>query len=387
MGVHLMHYNSVLITGGAGFIGSYVAKILSKDGINVRVLDCFSNQIHGVDYKTSFLYNQVSQHAHILNGSVNSREEIIAALDGTEAVIHLAAETGTGQSMYEIEKYTHINIDGTALLLDVIANTKNTVKKVVLASSRAIYGEGKYKCRFHGNVYPLARKKEDMINGDYECKCPVCGQTVELMATDESSSIHPTSTYGLTKQVQEELCHLIGKAIGIPTVALRYQNVYGTGQSLKNPYTGILSIFSTCILNNNEINIFEDGKESRDFIYVEDVARATKMALESPDVNFQNINVGTGTNIDVLTVVEALAQAFNKKATYSITGDFRIGDIRHNYADISLLNNMLGFNPQYTFDTGICRFAEWVMKQEICFGNNYQASLSEMKSKGLMING
>ena len=201
---------------------------------------------------------------------MTSREDWMKALDGQEIVIHLAAETGTGQSTYEIKRYEDVNIGGTAMLLDILTNSKHNVKRVVVAESRAIYGEGKYHCDTCGDVYPTERKEYDMAKGDFECHCPKCGGKLDLVATTEDSAIHPSSVYGIGKQVQGQLVHLICKNIGIESVSFRYQNVYGPGQSLTNPYTGILSIFSTRIKNHKEINIFEDGKETRDFVYIDD---------------------------------------------------------------------------------------------------------------------
>ena len=248
--------NNILITGGAGFIGSNIAIKLVNKGYTVTVLDTLSIQIHGKNPEiTSPLFISIKDKVKFIRGSVTSRDDLMKALEGQEAVIHLAAETGTGQSMYEIEKYVQTNIGGTALLLDILTNTKHNVKRVIVAESRAIYGEGKYHCPRCGDVYPLERKDEDMARGDFECKCPKCGGEVELVATSEDSVIHPSSVYGIGKQVQGQLVHLVCKSIGIEAVSYRYQNVYGPGQSLTNPYTGILSIFSTRIKNGNGITI------------------------------------------------------------------------------------------------------------------------------------
>ena len=252
---------NILITGGAGFIGSNLAIQLIKRGYMITVLDNLSPQIHGKNPDIeSPLYNSIKDRVNFIRGCVTSREDLLKAMKGQDAVVHLAAETGTGQSMYEIQKYTDVNIGGTSLMLDILTNTQHTIKKVIIASSRAIYGEGRYLCK-EKYVYPLSRKKEDMSSGDFECNCEECNSSLQLVGTDEDSKIHPTSVYGITKQVQEQLVMTVCPTIGINPVAFRYQNVYGPGQSLSNPYTGILSIFSTRIKNGNEINIFEDGKE------------------------------------------------------------------------------------------------------------------------------
>lgn len=374
---------NILVTGGAGFIGSNVALKLLKKGYNVTVLDNLSKQIHGEDpEKTSTLYLSVKDKVNFIKGSVTSREDWLKALDGQDAVVHLAAETGTGQSMYEIEKYVGTNIGGTALLLDILTNTKNHVKRVLVAESRAIYGEGKYHCPKCGDVYPMDRRDEDMSKGDFECKCPKCGGEVELVATTEDSAIHPSSVYGIAKQVQGQLVHLVCPTIGVESVSFRYQNVYGPGQSLSNPYTGILSIFSTRIKNGNGINIFEDGKETRDFVYIDDVVDATILGLEVPEANGHVFNVGTGVATDVLTVANTLCEKYGIQVPITVSGNYRLGDIRHNYADISLARNILGFKPKWTFSDGIAQFCKWVDLQEVQ-EDRYEASIEEMKSKGL----
>lgn len=374
---------NILITGGAGFIGSNVAKKLIAKGYNVTILDSLSKQIHGENpEESSPLYLSIKNQVQFIKGSVTSRNDWVKALEGQEAVIHLAAETGTGQSMYEIEKYVSTNIGGTALLLDILTNTKHNVKRVIVAESRAIYGEGKYHCPRCGDVYPLERKDEDMARGDFECKCPKCGGEVELVSTPEDSAIHPTSVYGIGKQVQGQLVHLVCKSIGVESVSFRYQNVYGPGQSLTNPYTGILSIFSTRIKNGNGINIFEDGKETRDFVYIDDVVDATIRGLEVPEANGLVFNVGTGVNTDVLTVANTLCEKYGIQVPITVSGNYRLGDIRHNYADITLARQILGFEPKWSFSDGIEQFAKWVNKQKIQI-DKYEVSIEELKKKGL----
>lgn len=374
---------NVLITGGAGFIGSNIALKLIKKGYGVTVLDSLSEQIHGANpEKTSPLYQSVKGKVNFVRGDVNNRKDWENALADIDYVIHLAAETGTGQSMYEIKKYVDTNIGGTALLLDILTNTKHHVKRVVVAESRAIYGEGKYHCCKCGDVYPLERKDEDMAKGDFECKCPKCGGEVELVATTEDSAIHPSSVYGIAKQVQGQLVHLVCKSIGVESVSFRYQNVYGPGQSLSNPYTGILSIFSTRIKNSNGLNIFEDGKETRDFVYIEDVVDATILGMEVPEANGHVFNIGTGEATDVLTVANTLCDKYGIKVPITVSGNYRLGDIRHNYADITLARKILGFEPKWNFSDGITQFTKWVNQQEV-HKDNYEASIEEMKKKGL----
>lgn len=373
---------TVLITGGAGFIGSNIALNLLKKGYRVKILDNLSQQIHGEDPNKSPLYNSIKNKAEFILGSVTSREDWRKALEGVDVVIHLAAETGTGQSMYNIENYTLVNIIGTALLWDILTNEKFDVKKVIVAASRAVYGEGKYICKQHGVVYPSERNINELINKDFEVKCPICNSYLQLVPTTEDSKISYGSVYGLTKDVQEKMSLLIGKSIGIPVVVYRYQNVYGPGQSLKNPYTGILSIFSTRIKNGNNINIFEDGKESRDFVYIDDVVDATILSIENEKANYEVFNVGTGEKIDVLTVAETLKELYKSNIKIEVSGNFRLGDIRHNLADITKANQILGYTPKYNFQKGIKKFVDWVNTQKV-EEDNYESSIEEMKKRGL----
>lgn len=374
---------NILITGGAGFIGSNIALKLISKGLNVTVLDNLSPQIHGDNPETtSPLYKNILGKVNFINGTVTSKEDWASAINGQDAIIHLAAETGTGQSMYEIQKYIEVNIGGTGIMLNLLANTSHQVKKVVVAASRAIYGEGTYRCSEHGIVFPTERLDQDMAKGDFECKCPICHKTAEILPTTEESKIHPTSVYGITKQNQEQLVLTVCKSLGIAAVGYRYQNVYGPGQSLSNPYTGILSIFSTRIKNGNSINIFEDGKETRDFVYIDDVADATILGLEKDEANGQVYNVGTGVATDVITVANTLSKFYNRETPIQISGNYRLGDIRHNFADISKIKSDLGFEPQWSFDRGIETFTNWVDEQEIP-EDKYEASIQEMKNKGL----
>ena len=375
---------NILITGGAGFIGSNLALKLIERGYHVTVLDNLSSQIHGDNPdKTSPLFNSIKGKVRFIRGSVSSKEDWLEALIGQDCVVHLAAETGTGQSMYEIQKYVDVNIGGTALLLDILTNTKHSIKKVVVAESRAIYGEGRYYSQeLNQYVYPKERSEENMSCGDFEVKYPGCSKPLKLVGTIEDSLVHPTSIYGITKQVQGQLVQLVCASIGIASVSFRYQNVYGPGQSLSNPYTGILSIFSTQIKNGNPINIFEDGKETRDFVYIDDVVDATILGIEKEEANGQVFNVGTGVATAVVTVAKELMNHYGVQVPMRISGNYRLGDIRHNYADISKIENLLGFKPKFSFSEGIKNFTTWVNKQQIQV-DKYSESIKEMKEKGL----
>ena len=371
----------ILITGGAGFIGSNLALKLISKGYNITVLDNLSEQIHGNDpANSSPLYQSISKLVNFRKGCVTSREDWIESIKNQDVIIHLAAETGTGQSMYEIERYVNVNIGGTSLLLDILSNENHTIKKVVVASSRAIYGEGKYECKTHGVIYPDLRLDENMTKGDFNCKCPICKQDVTLLSTSEDSKIHPTSVYGITKQNQEQLVHTVCRSLGIKSVAFRYQNVYGPGQSLSNPYTGILSIFSTLIRNNKAINIFEDGEESRDFVYIDDVVDATIAGLENDYAINQSYNVGSDKPISVIEVANTLKSYYKSDISITISGNYRTGDIRHNYADLSKIKKDLNFEPKYCFTKGIEKFCNWVITQEVSV-DNYDKSLKELIDK------
>ncbi len=377
-----MSIKNVLITGGAGFIGSNLALKLIEKGYQVTVLDNLSPQIHGDNpTETSPLYLSIKDKVKFIHGTVTSKSDWEEALKGQDAIVHYAAETGTGQSMYEVEKYVDVNINGTALMLNLLVNGSYNVKKVVVASSRSIYGEGKYISKELGAVYPTQRESIHMDQGDFEVKYPN-SSALTLVGTDEESKIHPSSVYGITKQNQEQMVLTVCPTVGIAGVAFRYQNVYGPGQSLKNPYTGILSIFSTQIKNGNNINIFEDGLESRDFVYIDDVVDATILGLEKEEANNQVFNVGTGVATNVLTVANELVKNYGIDVSINVSGNYRLGDIRHNYADLTKINKLLGFSPKVSFEAGLKSFAEWVNTQEVQ-EDKYQKSIDEMKAKGL----
>ena len=374
---------NILITGGAGFIGSSLALKLINRGYSVTVLDSLSAQIHSENPETnSPLYQRILGKVKFIKGDVSDRKDIEKSIENQDAIIHLAAETGTGQSMYEIERYNKVNVSGTALILDVLVNKNNRVKKFVLASSRAVYGEGKYQDSSAKIVYPSNRRTDFMEKGIFEMTDEK-GEIMKPLPTSEDSKLHPTSFYGLTKLQQEQMVKLVCPTIAVDYVILRYQNVYGFGQSLINPYTGILSIFSSQILNGKYINIFEDGLPTRDFINIEDVVEATIRSLEMDAANNQIINVGTGIATTVKSVAEHLVEKYQKDVSVLVTGNFRIGDIRHNFADISLMKNLLNYETKVSFSQGMDAFAEWVLKQPV-LDNDFEASLQEMKQKGFL---
>ena len=274
---------NILITGGAGFIGSRLCEKLFEKGYNVTIMDNLSPQIHGTG--ESSLFKRIKKKCVFIKGDVTNQEDWEKALEDQEIIVHLAAETGTGQSMYEISRYSNVNIMGTAHMLELLANKDYNIKKMIIASSRAIYGEGKYLCDNRGYIYPSKRDEKDMKNGVFNIKNSICNSQLQLVPTDELSNINPLSVYAITKHQQEQMVMLLGEALGIPSDALRYQNVYGPGQSLSNPYTGILSVFSTRLLNKNDLDIYEDGLQSRDFVYIDDVVDATILAIEKDEAS------------------------------------------------------------------------------------------------------
>jgi len=373
----------VLITGGAGFIGTRLAARFAADGHDVTVLDSLIPQVHGDDpQQTSPLLRSLDGIAQVIVGTVTSTDDLRTALAGATVVVHLAAETGTGQSMYEIDRYVETNVGGTAKLLDILANDDTSVRRVVIASSRSIYGEGAYETPDGRRVYPEHRADADMAAGDFDVHFP--GESeLRLIPTDESALLHPSSVYGITKQMQESLVMTVAPTIGIEATSVRYQNVYGPGQSLKNPYTGILSIFSTLIRQGKDINIFEDGEESRDFVYIDDVVEATYLAATDPRAAGETFNVGSGVATTVNEVVSALFAAFGREVPTRISGNYRLGDIRHNVADTSRLSNVLGFTPRVGFREGVSAFAEWVLSEPI-EEDGYQRSLDEMSKRNLL---
>lgn len=377
---------NILITGGAGFIGSNLALQLLEKGYHVTVLDNLHPQIHGAEpEKTSPLYRSIKDKVRFLKGDVCNKEDWKKALENQHTVVHLAAETGTGQSMYEATRYTTVNVIGTAMLTDYLTNQQHTVGKVVVASSRAIYGEGKYVSPSSGQYYyPTGRDESDLEKGVFDLRNPdQPEEMLQLCATDEQSRIQPNSIYGLTKYHQEQALMICCKSLQIPCVAFRYQNVYGPGQSLSNPYTGILSIFSTRIKQQKSINIFEDGQESRDFVFIDDVVKATLAGIENSSADFQSFNVGTGVATSVLTVAQTLMKNYGMEVPLEISGQYRKGDIRHNFADITLIQEKLGYVPSVDFATGIRQFCDWVNQQEIQ-ADRYEQSLDELRKKGLM---
>jgi dTDP-L-rhamnose 4-epimerase len=375
----------ILISGGAGFIGSNLARRFSDDGHDVTVIDNLLPQVHGEAPRDGALFRSTSQVADVVVGDVMDRGVLRRVLTGQDAIVHLAAETGTGQSMYEIERYTRVNVGGTALLLDILANDeRRTVKKIVVASSRSLYGEGAYLSQELGLVYPATRLESDLVAGRFDPTYEGDVSGLQVVPTSEASKVHPSSVYGITKQTQESLVMTVSPTLGIAPVALRYQNVFGPGQSLTNPYTGILSIFSSRIRLGQPINVFEDGLESRDFVFIDDVVTATARATLEARADGRILNVGSGVATTVSEVVTELMRAYGRAVPVHVTGNFRLGDIRHNVADLTLARKVLDYEPSVTLRAGVEAFAAWVVQQEQTVTDGYEASLDEMRRKNLL---
>lgn len=373
---------TVLITGGAGFIGSALALRLVSEGKKVRILDNFSPQIHA-DNKLS---KNLQRDVELVVADIQDRDALKRALGGVSEIVHLAAETGTGQSMYEIDRYFKVNVQGTALLLDLLQNHDcgQFVKSIVVASSRAVYGEGAYKCHLHGFQFPAERSAGKMKQGFFDPTCIHCDVGLTPLPTVEASPFNPMSFYGLTKQVQEQAVLLFAKTHGINGFALRYQNVYGPGQSLKNPYTGILAVFSNLARQNLDIDVYEDGLESRDFVYIDDVIDATVKSISFAENFVGSLNVGSGAAVNVLHVAEQIKLYFDSKSNIRVTGAYRMGDIRHNVADISHITHLLGFSPKVNFKDGLKNFLDWASGYDSMDASSYLKSVSELSSRGLM---
>jgi dTDP-L-rhamnose 4-epimerase len=372
----------ILITGGAGFIGSNLVLNL-KDKFEIYVLDNLDPQIHGENIEDSYTYQSIKNSCNFIHGDVREKNDWIKVLDcGIDIIVHLAAQTGTGQSMYEATNYTNSNCIGTTILGDLLQQYES-IEKIILASSRSIYGEGKYLDSLGNIVFPNSRNSVDLDNGIFDCLNPKTGTPLILQPTDEDSKIQPISTYALTKYFQENYLENTCKAKNITFFGLRFQNVYGPGQSLKNPYTGIISIFSQRIRKGEDVFIFEDGNESRDFVYILDVINALENAIEFDALTNQILNVGSGKPTSVFEVASTLQNLIGVECKLIKNGAYRIGDIRHNFADISKIQNTFGFEPKFDLYNGLGNFVNWLNTQSE-EPDLYLKSLTELKQKGLL---
>jgi len=355
-----MTFRRVLITGGAGFIGSHLADALLAEGCTVRILDALVPQVHGPQRVWPAYLNSGAER---LVGDVRDTGILKQALTDVETVVHFAAAVGVGQSMYEIAAYVAGNTQATANLLQVLSEGEHTVRKLVVASSMSVYGEGAYCCARCGPCMPPPRSPDRLESKQWEMACPTCGGNAQPVPTPEGKLLAPTSIYAITKRDQEEMCLCVGQAYGIPTVALRFFNVYGERQALSNPYTGVAAIFSSRLLNDQPPLIYEDGRQSRDFIHVSDIVQATLLAMQRPQADYQVFNVGTGHAITVAEVAEVLAASLQKRIAPQFLQTFRSGDIRHCVADITRIGKTLGYRPKVAFADGMSRLSAWIRNQ------------------------
>ena len=348
----------VLVTGGAGFVGSHLVDALLERGHEVRIFDNLTRQVHGEG-----MPSYVPKDVEFVGGDMRNRRQISQALQGIDVVFHLASAVGVGQSMYEIAHYMGANTQGTANLLQAILDDGCRIEKLIVASSMSIYGEGKYRCHGCGEATPGPRPLRQLQAKQWESLCPKCGRALEPLATDESKPLQCTSIYALSKKDQEEMTLLFGSTYGLPVVALRYFNIYGTRQSLSNPYTGVAAIFASRLLNRNAPLVFEDGRQMRDFVSVHDVVQANLLAMERTEADGRAVNIGSGEPISVCEVATQLARALGSSLPPLITGKYRAGDIRHCFGDITAARELLGYQPQFHFGDGIQELVEWLGSQ------------------------
>ncbi len=368
----------VLITGGAGFIGTRLARRLLGEGFAVRILDVLLPQVHGPAPQVP---DWMRRDCELLVNDVRDRQAVEQAVQDVDAAIHLAAETGTAQSMYAIERCVGVNAGGTATLLECLVPHASRIRKIVVASSRAVYGEGKYRCAACGPVFPPSRRAEDLAAARWDPSCPRCGSPLTSVPTDEDSRLSPASIYGATKLSQELLATAFGPAFQIPVVALRYQNVYGSGQSLGNPYTGILTHFFSALRDGHAPRVFEDGRESRDFVHVDDVVDATVLALAARDSGV--FNVGAGVSTSILTLAQAMCRSMNAQVAPVVVPEYRVGDIRHCVADLTRAAAGLGYAPRVDLEHGLSEFVAWAARQPPSAGSVTQAN-QELAALGLL---
>jgi dTDP-L-rhamnose 4-epimerase len=364
-----------LVTGGAGFIGSHLVQRLVELGEDVIVLDSMESQVHGG--KPAVLPDGVQ----FLQGDVGDAALVDVALDGVDRVVHLAAAVGVGQSMYEIADYVRKNTHATAVFLERMVARPTRPTRLVVASSMSIYGEGEYVCALHGNFAPPPRGEAQLADRTWECLCPECGQELEPRATREQKPLIPTSVYAITKRDHEELALVVGAAYGVPTTALRFFNVYGPGQSLSNPYTGVAAIFSSRLLNGRPPLVFEDGRQTRDLIHVSDIVEGLLLALGSDAAVGRAINLGTGRRTSVLDVADALASGLGVSVEPEVNGQYRAGDIRHCYADTKLAEELLGFRARVSLERGMRELISWLADQEA--DDRVATATSELAAWGL----
>lgn len=372
----------ILITGGAGFIGSHlVDKLIEEKEHEVTVIDSLEEQVHGKRSKPPNYFNKKAEFIHSSIIDYNKLEDLIKRND---IIFHLAAKVGVGQSMYQVRDYIENNVLGTGNLLNIIANSEHDVEKLIIASSNTVYGEGKYICEECGIVFPKLRTTDQLRTKDWEISCPKCRKKVNPLLTDETTPFDPSSIYALTKQAQEQTSLLIGETYGINTTILRFFLVYGSRQALSNPYTGVCAIFGARLLSGKPPIIFEDGQQTRDFVNVKDICQALILAMEKNAANGEIFNVGTGIPIAIKEVAEILSEKINPDLKPIYNQQYRVGDIRHCIADISKINDKLGYRPTIPFKEGIDELINWINKSVNTFQDNSTKAIEILKDKGLL---
>ncbi len=369
----------ILVTGGAGFIGSHIVDLLVEKGHDVRILDSLEPQVHGEQQARPPYLNR---EAEFIQGDIRDREVLRKALKGVEAVYHEAAAVGVGQSMYEIERYVSVNSLGGAVLLDVIHAERIELAKLVVASSMSIYGEGLYICKACGPVHPRLREETQLAAHDWEMRCPACSEPAKAAPTPEEKPLFPTSIYAVTKRDHEEMFLSFGSAYRIPTVALRYFNAYGPRQALSNPYTGVAAIFSCRMLAGNAPIVFEDGLQSRDFIHVRDIARANYLALTNSGADYSVVNLGSGQGTNLMDLIGLLSGRLGCDSTADVVNGFRAGDIRHCFADTTRAREKLGFEIEISMEQGVDDLAAWARTQNP--EDRGDQAREELRSRGLI---
>jgi dTDP-L-rhamnose 4-epimerase len=371
-----MSAKKILITGGAGFVGSHLADTLLEAGHEVRVFDSLSPQVHG-----SGVPAYLSPEVELMAGDMRDAAAVSRAIENVDVIFHLAAAVGIGQSMYQIADYMSANTQGTAILLQALLDSKNQIEKLVLASSMSIYGEGQYLCANCGDVAPAPRGSDQLLTKRWEVLCPKCGVELTPAPTTEAKPLQCTSVYALSKKDQEEICLLYGRTYDLAVVALRYFNIYGTRQALSNPYTGVAAIFASRLLNRRAPLVFEDGRQMRDFVSVHDVVAANLLAMTSDKANGHALNVGSGMPVSIQEVADSLSRALKIYVPCEITGKYRAGDIRHCFGDVSKARELLGYEPKVNFDQGIREMVDWLREQTA--DDKAEKMVAELQTFGL----
>jgi dTDP-L-rhamnose 4-epimerase len=373
--------SKVLVTGGAGFIGSHLVDALVARDYRVTVLDNLEPQVHRSGTWPSY----ANAKATYVQGDVRDRSVFEPLVLASQAVVHFGAAVSVGQSMYQIDRYVDVNTRGTALLLDILVNAKHKVQKVLVASSIGVYGEGAYECATHGAVAPTIRSEQQLAARDWEQHCPHCGKHVKSIPTPEDKALYRDNIYSMTKYHQEEMVLLIGKTYGIPSVAPRFFNVYGPRQSLSNPYAGVAAIWLSRLLNGKQPIVFEDGGQLRDFVSIHDVVDCLVLMLEKPGADYLPVNVGSGETITILEIARLLARLLGSSIEPQITQSGRKFDIRHNTADITRARQTLDFTPKVSLDEGFSELIEWAKTTPDVAVDFFDKALQELQEKGLLV--